>query len=87
MLITLRGELPAPDGNVTGTVGLSNVVVMLYTGMGLCGFVLFSQTCSFRPRMRQETYVSALTSQMTDKRRFGDERLSTLVNGGILAER
>jgi hypothetical protein len=30
----------APAGRVTGTVGLSKVVVMLYTGIGLLGFVL-----------------------------------------------
>lgn len=33
------------------------------------------------------TYVSALTSQMTDRRLSGDERDSTLTKGGISADR
>lgn len=40
MLITLKGVPWVPAGRVTGTVGLSKVVVMSYTGMGLLGFVL-----------------------------------------------
>lgn len=35
MLITLKGSLVLEAGNLTGTVGLSKVVVMAYTGMGL----------------------------------------------------
>lgn len=33
------------------------------------------------------TYVSALTSQITVRVRFGDERLSWFTNGGIFEER
>ena len=40
MLMTLKGGPWAPGAKVTGTVGLSKVVVMEYTGIGLLGFVL-----------------------------------------------
>lgn len=40
------------------------------------------------PEVRKwDPYVSALTSQMTDKRRFGDVRVSGVMKGGICALR
>lgn len=91
MLITLRGGPWVPAGKVTGTVGLSKVVVISYTGTGLLGFVL--QYLSVADWITlggidiKNTHVSALTSQMTERRRVGEERVSELTKGGIFAER
>jgi hypothetical protein len=46
-----------------------------------------SENVLYPQEFKRVTYVSALTSQMTDKRRFGEERDSVLTKGGILAER
>ena len=35
----------------------------------------------------EKTHVSALTSQMTERLRVGEERVSELTKGGIFAER
>ena len=74
MLITLRGRPPASNPE-TGTVGLSKVVVMLYKGMGFKGLELLRISCALASIVSDlTTYVSALTSQITDRVRFGAER-------------
>ena len=90
MLITLRGGPCVPAGKVTGTVGLSKVVVISYTGTGLLGFVLSYLSVADWITLGidiEKTHVSALTSQMTERWRVGEERVSTLTKGGIFAER
>lgn len=92
MLITLKGSSGLPTLRFTGIVGLSNVVVISYIGTGLLGFVLYIIISSVMIvlaslTVTEETYVSALTSQTTVRRLFGELRVSSFMNGGILAER
>lgn len=59
------------------------VGVRAVRGLVVCVFIYHYSLWDFA----SSTHVSALTSQMTDSRRFADESVSTLTNGGILADK
>jgi hypothetical protein len=68
----------------SGDVVYGNRVIRVSAASSEKGLENFAMIGSIATR---ETYVSALTSQMTDKRRLGVERDSTLTKWGIFEER
>lgn len=55
MLMTLNVGPPAPLGSSTGTVGEVKIVLTVYTGIGLCGFVVSQLTSQMTLRFRSGT--------------------------------
>lgn len=76
-----HGGLVESGGDVVDGDGVVRV------GPVYCGTFAISYLLARTQITVISTYVSALTSQTTDRVRFGDVRLSMLTKGGILEDR